>query len=251
VREIQRQFGRQAAQYSASLTHSSGESLDVVRRLVEPGPYQHGLDIATGAGFTAFAIAPYCRQALALDITPEMLSETRRLAAERGADGLGYVLGDAERLPFTGGSFDLITCRSSAHHFPNVAAFITEVARLLAVGGIFVLSDPVAPEDEGLTSLMNYLERLRDPTHVRDLTVSEWRRVIEAADLHTDAIEMSHTQHVFDEWVRRSGTTPEAIEELRPYFADPKPDIRAGFGIHSEPDGIHFAFDAAGIRARK
>src|SRR5712692_7384049 len=127
MQEIQGQFGRQAAQYAASLSHSSGETLDAVRRFVEPGPYERGLDVATGAGFTAFTIAPYCRQTLALDMTSEMLGETRRLAAARGIDRVGCVLGDAQRLPFSDASFDLVTCRSSAHHFPDVAAFVREV----------------------------------------------------------------------------------------------------------------------------
>jgi len=251
MQQIQRQFGRQAGRYAISHSHASGETLEAVRRFVEPGPYERGLDVATGAGFAAFAIAPFCRQTLALDITPEMLSETRRLARERELGGLGYVLGDAERPPFADASFDLITCRSSAHHFPNVIAFVGEVARLLTGGGVFVLSDPATPEDESLASLMNQLERLRDPTHVKDLTVSGWRAVIESAGLRIDGVEMSHTHHVFDDWVRRSGATPAAIAQLRPYFAEPSPEIRACFGIHSEPDGIHFAFDAVGIRASK
>src|SRR6266567_5547704 len=56
MQQIQRQFDRQAAQYSVSLSHSTGETLDALRRFVEPGPYERGLDVVTGAGFAAFAI---------------------------------------------------------------------------------------------------------------------------------------------------------------------------------------------------
>jgi ubiquinone/menaquinone biosynthesis C-methylase UbiE len=253
MQDVQRQFGRQAAHYSVSASHASGESLDAVRRLVEPGGYERGLDIATGTGFTAFAIAPYCRDTLALDLTPEMLTEARRLAGERGLDDgrLGYLLGDAERLPFADHSLDLVTCRVSAHHFPHVERFVAEVARLLRSGGVFVLSDTVAPEDDELATLMDHLEVLRDPSHVHDLRPSEWRRLFEQAGLTVDAIDMSHTYLEFADWTRRSGTSATAIEELRPYFFTPSPKARAAWMIGEEPDGVHFAWDNAIIRARK
>jgi ubiquinone/menaquinone biosynthesis C-methylase UbiE len=253
MQDVQRQFGRQAAHYSVSASHASGESLDAVRRMVEPGGYDRGLDIATGTGFTAFAIAPYCRETLALDLTPQMLNEARRLADERGLnDGrLGYLLGDAERLPFADGSLDLITCRVSAHHFPHVERFVAEVARSLRPGGVFVLSDTVAPEDDELAAEMDRVETLRDPSHVHDLRPSEWRRLIEEAGLTVDTLEMTHTYLEFDDWTRRSGTSAAAIEELRPFFFQPSPRAREAFGIHAEPDGVHFAWDNAGIRAHK
>jgi ubiquinone/menaquinone biosynthesis C-methylase UbiE len=253
MQDVQRQFGRQAAHYSVSTSHAAGESLDAVCRLVEPGGYERGLDIATGTGFTAFAIAPYCRTTLALDLTPQMLNEARRLGEERGLnDGrLGYLLGDAERLPFADRSLDLITCRVSAHHFPHVERFVAEVARLLRPGGVFVLSDTVAPEDEVLASLMDHVEVLRDPSHVHDLRPSEWRRLIEEAGLAVDEIELTHTYLEFADWTRRSGTPAAAIEELRPFFFDPSPAAREAFGINEQPDGVHFAWDNAILRARK
>jgi ubiquinone/menaquinone biosynthesis C-methylase UbiE len=252
MQDVQRQFGRQAAHYSVSASHASGESLDAVRRMVEPGGFERGVDIATGTGFTAFAIAPYCHETLALDLTPEMLGEARRLGAERGlAQHLGYLLGDAERLPFADASLDLVTCRVSAHHFPHVGRFVAEVARVLRPGGVFVLSDTVAPEEDELAALMDRIETLRDPSHIHDLRPSEWRRLIEGAGLAIDAIEMSHTYLEFADWARRSGTSPAALEELRPLFFTPSPAARAAWVIEERPDGVHFAWDNAIIRARK
>jgi SAM-dependent methyltransferase len=251
MQDIQRQFGRQAGQYSASRSHAAGESLEAVRRLVGTGPYNRGLDVATGAGFTAFAIAPRCKQTLALDATPEMLREAIRIASEHGLDSVGFALGNAEALPFSNASFDLITCRSSAHHFANVGAFLREAARLLTVGGILVVSDPVSPEDESLVSFLDHVETLRDPTHVHDLRVSEWVGLMESAGLAIEQVEVVLTPQIFDDWVHRSGTSYDSIEKLRPLFSQPGPEIRAAFGVREEPDGIHFGWDTAVIRARK
>ena len=251
MQDIQRQFGRQAGEYSSSSSHSAGESLDAVRQLVEGGPYDRGLDIATGAGFTAFAIEPHCRQTVALDATPEMLREARQIASERGLTSVSFALGNAEALPFADASFNLVTCRSSAHHFANVGRFVGEAARLLSAGGVLVVSDPVSPEDDSLVQFLDYVETLRDPTHVHDLRVSEWIGLIESAGLRIERVEMVQTPQIFDAWVQRSGTASESIEKLRPHFAQPLPEIRAAFGVREEADGIHFGWDTAVIRARK
>lgn len=228
-----------------------GESLDAVRRLVGPGPYRRGLDVATGAGFTAFAIAEHCTETLAVDVTPQMLIEAQRIAGERNIANVGFVLANAEALPFAGSCFDLITCRSSAHHFRNVAAFLAEAARLLEGGGILVISDPISPEDDSLVQFLDFVETLRDPTHVHDLRTSEWQRLIESAGLAVEQIETVETPQIFDDWVRRSGTAPDAVAKLRPHFADPRADVRAAFAVREEPDGIHFGWDTTVIRARK
>jgi ubiquinone/menaquinone biosynthesis C-methylase UbiE len=251
MQEIQRQFGRQAGEYFASRSHASGESLEAVRRLVGPGPYECGLDVATGAGFTAFAIAERCAQTVALDATPEMLGEARRIAVERGIDRVAFVRGDAERIPLSNASFDLVTCRSSAHHFGRVPIFLLEVARLLRSGGLLVVSDPVSPEDGDLVEFLDRIETLRDPTHVHDLRVSEWKRMIDDAGMCVEDAVLVQTPQVFDAWVHRSGATAEAIAELRPLLADAPGAVADAFHIRREPDGLHFSWDTAVISARK
>jgi SAM-dependent methyltransferase len=251
MQSIQQQFGRQAGEYSASMTHAGGESLEALQKLVGSGPYRRGLDIATGAGFTAFAIAQHCKETLAVDATPEMLGEARRIARERAIEGIGFALGDAERLPFSDNAFELITCRSSAHHFPNVKAFLFEVSRLLGSDGILVVSDPVSPESDELVEFLDRVEILRDPTHLHDLRVSEWECWIGEAGLAVEETVLVQTPQVFDDWVRRSGTSEEAIATLRPLLVDASPEAREAFHIRQEFDGLHFGWDTAVIRARK
>jgi SAM-dependent methyltransferase len=251
MQAIQQQFGRQASEYSASRLHAIGESLEAVRRLVGPGPYRRALDVATGAGFTAFAIAERSAQTVALDATPEMLRESRRMAAERGIERLTFVLGDAEGLPFADGAFDLVTCRSSAHHLPNVATFLSEVSRLLCSRGIFVVSDPVSPENDELAQFLDRIETLRDPTHVHDLRISEWKRLIAETGMAIEDLLLVQTPQVFDDWVRRSGATADAIATLRPLLTGAPAGARQAFHIRQESTGLHFGWDTAVIRARK
>lgn len=61
----------------------------------------------------------------------------KRANASLGRDGLSYVQGDAEKLPFEDGEFDVVINIESAHNYPNLETFLTEVARVLKPGGYF------------------------------------------------------------------------------------------------------------------
>jgi ubiquinone/menaquinone biosynthesis C-methylase UbiE len=55
----QAQFGQNAAEYLTSRPHAQGKSLDRMVALARPQPHWHMLDVATGAGHTAYAFAPH------------------------------------------------------------------------------------------------------------------------------------------------------------------------------------------------
>src|SRR5437660_1270317 len=80
--------------------HASSVRLQEVVDLVRPKQGDLALDVATGTGNTAFALAPRVRRVVGLDLTREMLDEARRVAAERTITNLDWVIGDASHLPF-------------------------------------------------------------------------------------------------------------------------------------------------------
>ena len=77
---VQAQFGRRASWYVVSSVHQQSEGLDALVRLAAPLPEHRALDIATGTGFTALALAPRCRTVIGVDLTLGMVREARRLA---------------------------------------------------------------------------------------------------------------------------------------------------------------------------
>src|SRR5438132_5425670 len=95
-RTVQAQFGRQASSYATSRVHRHAAGLAEVVRLASPFPQALALDLATGAGFTALAMAPRCRRVIGLDLTFGMVREARRLAGEEGITNLMFCLGDAD-----------------------------------------------------------------------------------------------------------------------------------------------------------
>src|SRR3990170_4993082 len=106
ARDTQAQYARHARQYAESGLHRRGESLETVRRLAAATPGDVALDIGTGPGSPAFAGAGDGARVFAVDLTPEMLAEGRRLALEMGLEAkLDWLLAAAERLPLPDDTF--------------------------------------------------------------------------------------------------------------------------------------------------
>lgn len=134
-REIQRQYGRQTAFYANAGFYGSGESLEAMLDLACLGHYRWAVDIASGAGYTAFTLASHVERYIVSDLTWQMLLQARRVAMESEVQGIEFVQLAAEVLPFDSDSLDLVTCRFAAHHFPSLEDAVREVARTLKRGG--------------------------------------------------------------------------------------------------------------------
>lgn len=223
---VQKQFGAAAADYAASTVHAKGPSLARVVELVAPQSHWRALDIATGGGHTAVAFAPHVLQVVASDITTEMLQEAQKVAESKGLANIQTKHAEACALPFPEASFDLVTCRLAAHHFPDTAAFISEVWRVLVAGGTFALVDNIGPDAKilpdasdtelrDLNVIYNAFEKLRDPSHHRCLTLSEWQKLMQDT-----GFAIAHYEHIdqevpFGAWTARMRCDESTVRGLR------------------------------------
>src|SRR5712692_11234379 len=144
--QVQDYFARTAESYVASFAHRAGDDLKQLVELGEWEPQQQALDIATGGGHTALALAPHVAQVTVTDLTPRMLEKAREFLLAQGVTNAVFQVADAEQLPFADAIFERVTCRIAPHHFPDVAQFVREVARVLKAGGLFLLIDCMAGE---------------------------------------------------------------------------------------------------------
>ncbi len=223
-------FGEQAEAYLESRTHRRGDDLDQFGVWV--GAADRALDVATGAGHTAGALFEAdTDRVVATDAAPEMVATAKRAYP----DVVGVVC-DAEQLPFASDSFDAVTCRIAAHHFPDPEAFVREVTRVLEPGGTFAFEDNVAPDDDALDEFLNEIERIRDPTHVRSHHVSDWFSWLENAGLTVESSRVVKKTLEFDEWVENVDPPVERRERLRAAFSDRPPGADETFEI-VESDG--------------
>ncbi len=135
ARDVRQQFARSAALYATSAVHARGKDLEVVVRLACPSPTDVVLDVSTGAEHTALALSPHVARVVATDLIPEMLEVARGLAHERKAANVEFQEADVLALPVADASFDLVTCRAAAHHYPELLRPVREMARVLRPGG--------------------------------------------------------------------------------------------------------------------
>jgi ubiquinone/menaquinone biosynthesis C-methylase UbiE len=245
---IRQVFGSAAERYAASSVHAGGPDLDAMLAAAELSGGEQILDLGCGTGHTALAFAARGAEVEALDLTAEMLAQGRRLARERGLSNVRFREGDAARLPFADGAFDVVTSRLSAHHYARPEAAIREAARVLRPGGRLLLVDSVAPEDPAQDTFLNAIELLRDPSHVRDHTVGQWSAMCEAAGLAPELLGTFRYRLAFEPWVERVATPAREVDELRSLLERAPDEVRAAFGVAA--DGS-FDMPAALIRARK
>lgn len=117
--------------------------------LVNPAAGERCLDIATGTGDLAVRIAK--RQpsstVVGLDLSAEMLAVARRKIALQGlSDRIALVEGNALQLPFSDGSFDVITVGFGLRNFPDLAQALSEMRRVLRPGGRALSLEVSRPE---------------------------------------------------------------------------------------------------------
>ncbi len=201
--DVRAQFGQSAEDYLTSAVHAKVDDLaDVFAQI--PSGLASGVDAACGAGHSSFALAAHVGQAIALDLTPEMLEVTLREANERGISNLMGMLGDALDMPLLDASQDVVLCRTAAHHFASVPKFLAECRRVLRPGGWVAVIDTISPEDAGAAEALNALEAVRDPSHVWSLSSSAWQGALQEAGFEVTFVrDDQHKSIEFQSWVER------------------------------------------------
>lgn len=142
--ESQRAFDRQAPVYDTSGYSRHAQALyPVVLAQLAQVPHRSVLDLGCGTGALLAAILGRWPETdcTGLDLSEGMLGEARRKLGSRAR----LVQGEAATLPFADGSFEVVVCTDSFHHYPQPERVLEEVRRVLRPGGVFLLADTTAP----------------------------------------------------------------------------------------------------------
>jgi ubiquinone/menaquinone biosynthesis C-methylase UbiE len=240
------QFTRQATLFSAAAPITNADALRMIVEAARPGPEDAVLDVACGGGIVVCAFAPHVRQATGIDVTPAMLDEAQRLAAEKGLTNVGWRQGDVNALPFEDGSFTIVVT-----HFPDPTAVLREMARVCAPGGRLVVVDMYASQDPAKAAEFNRLERLRDPSHMRSLALAELISLFGEAGLPEPEASFYELRDEVRNLLARSFPEPGDDAKIIELFRASAADDRLGVPVRIEGDRIHYAYPVAILAAQR
>jgi ubiquinone/menaquinone biosynthesis C-methylase UbiE len=124
-------FPRTAERVAARQDGRAARLAAEARDFVQATGDERALDVGTGAGALALALAPLVREVVGLDPVPELLE----LARERALPNTDFVEGDGTALPFPDGDFDLTGTHRTLHHVARPDRVVAELARVTRGGG--------------------------------------------------------------------------------------------------------------------
>jgi SAM-dependent methyltransferase len=215
------------------------------------GPNDTVLDVACGGGIVVCAFARHVRRATGMDVTPAMLDQAQVLAAEKGLSNVEWQQGDVNSLPFEDGGFTIVVTRFSVHHFPDPTAVLREMARVCAPGGRLVVVDMYASEDPAKAAEFNCLERLRDPSHMRSLSLAELKGLFGKAGLPEPRSTFYELRDEVQNLLARSFPEPGDDIKIIELFKASAADDRLGVPVRLEADKIHYAYPVAILAAER
>lgn len=215
---VDRQFSEAAQRYLGSDVHAKGKDLDWLSGIVERHRPRRVLDLGAGAGHVSYRVAPHVQSVTALDPSREMLSVVERESLSRGIPNIETRTGVSTAIPFGDGTFDCIVSRYSAHHWSDLQTALAECFRVLVPGGRILMMDSSSPRETLLDTWLQTIELLRDTTHVRSHSLSEWEGMLDRAGFEVVSLQAGKVVLPFLSWVQRSGTTEERSRMIRQLF---------------------------------
>lgn len=135
--------------------HDRARAVDFVLEYI-PESDKPVLDLGTGQGFAAVALALKGRRVATVDISEENLRKSFLYAASESVEGMiNFYLEDAGSLHFEDGEFDSVLMMNMLHHVKDFREVAAEISRVTAPGGCLVIADFTEKGFEILDGVLN------------------------------------------------------------------------------------------------
>jgi ubiquinone/menaquinone biosynthesis C-methylase UbiE len=208
---VQKRFAETAALVAEQQGRRAEETRERLRRIVVFTGEERALDVGTGAGALALALAPLVSEVVGVDLVPEVLAGARKRAPANAT----FVEADATALPFEVGAFDLVSTARTLHHVARPEKVIAEMVRVLRPGGTMIVVDQLAPVDSLAAIELNAFERARDPSTTRILADVDLRSLFDANNLVLRDAEVVREERDLERYLDLAGCHGDEREHAR------------------------------------
>jgi ubiquinone/menaquinone biosynthesis C-methylase UbiE len=246
---ILEQFSRLAPQYAALRSEMHEDAIRRVLAATQVTQKDQVLDVACGTGQLALAFAAVANHVTGIDATPAMIERAQTLQADEKVDNVRWVVGDAYHLPFKTGEFSIVTCRYAFHHMLEPSAAVAEMTRVCAPGGRVALVDVVTTDEK--TDAFNNMERLRDPSHVRALTLDELINLAESSGLKDPKCDSYPYVGELELLLQGSHPAPGNEDKVRELIVQDIDRNDLGIGVHRRGTEIFVSYPIAIVTATR
>jgi SAM-dependent methyltransferase len=243
------QFSRQAVPFSVQTAHSQDTFLNLLLEMSGVGPDDNVLDVACGPGLVACAFAARAKHVTGIDLTPAMIARAKEIQREQGRTNLTWQIGNVLPLPFPDGAFSLVVTRYTFHHFLDPQAVLAEMVRVCRPGGTILVADVTMTPDK--RDFLDREEKLRDPSHTRTLTPTEFLQMAEEVKLREIRHQFIRSERNLETHLKASFPNPGDDEKIRRLFREDIGKDALGLGAHWQNQEIYFAYPIIILTGRK
>jgi len=243
------QFTRQAAPFANSAGMRDEEALRLLVEFSGARADDTVLDVACGPGLVVAAFAKACRHATGIDLTPAMIDKAREHAAALGLTNIEWRVGNVLPLPFPDRAFSVVVSRYAFHHFPDPLAVLREMARVCTRPGRILVADMAASDDPKKAAALNAMERLRDPSHTRALSLAELRDLFVEAGLPVPRETYYDVRADLDGLLKTSFPAPGDLPLIRRIFEESLAADGLGMKTRRKDDRIVLSYPIAMLAA--
>jgi SAM-dependent methyltransferase len=250
---VRESFTTQAATFAANPWITNEERIGRLVAAAQLKGNERVLDVACGPGYIAEAFARAAREAIGVDLTAAMVAIAEERTKKRGVSNVSFRIGDVQHLPFGDEEFDVVVCRLALHHMPEPERVVKEMARVCRVEGIVLVEDIYGSEHAERAAYQDHWEKLRDPSHVRTLPLSEHLRLFREAGLETDRVlTFQDLCPEVERWLATTKTPAEdAVEVRRLLEEDGQRDLSGTRPFQDATGKLHFHARTVILTGRK
>jgi ubiquinone/menaquinone biosynthesis C-methylase UbiE len=243
------QFTKQAIPFTQNAAHSAEYAIKRLVTLSNVSKNDTVLDVACGSGLVSCELSRVVHHVTGIDITPAMIDQANLLRQEKNLCNIKYEIGDVSHLPYGEESFSIVITRYSFHHLLDPHSVLSEMKRVCITKGRVVVIDATPTADT--VDIYNYVEKLRDPSHVKALTFAGLQKMVQEIGLAIIKTDSYGVEMELERLLQSSFPNPGNKDKIRRLFVEDVQNNTLGVNSHYVGREIHFTYPTSMIIAQK